>query len=257
MLDDITALVTGASQGIGRETARTFAERGANVALAARDEANLRETAETIPEERYLVVPMDVTDEAAVEAGIEAAVEEWGGLDCLVNNAGIAGPTAPHEEISVEEWMDVQRVNVLGPFLCAKHASPHLRESDRGSLINVSSIAGKKPYPLRTPYAASKMAVIGLTRALAFELGEDSVTVNAICPGAVSGDRIERVFEARAEATGVSYEQAKRDLVLDDLPLDSIVPVEEVAEQAAYLAGPRARHVTAQDINVDAGATWY
>ncbi len=257
MLDDITALVTGASQGIGREIARTFADWGANVVLAARDEANLRETAEGIPEERVLVTPMDVTDEAEVEAAVEAAVAEFDGLDCLVNNAGIAGPTAPHEEVSVEEWMDVQRVNVLGPFLCAKHASPHLRESHRGSLVTIGSIAGKKPYPLRTPYAASKMAVVGLTRALAFELGEDDVTVNTVCPGAVSGDRIERVFEARAEATGVSYEQAKRDLVLDELPLDTIVPVEEVAEQVAYLAGPHARHVTAQDINVDAGATWY
>ncbi|WP_254535656.1 SDR family NAD(P)-dependent oxidoreductase [Halomarina litorea] len=257
MLDDITALVTGASQGIGREIARTFADRGANVVLAARSEANLRETAEPMPEERTLVVPTDVTDEARVKAAVEACVDAFGGLDCLVNNAGIAGPTAPHEEVSAEEWQTVQNVNVLGSFLCAKHASPHLRESVRGSIVNVSSIGGKKPYPLRTPYAASKMALIGLSRALAFELGEDEVTVNTVCPGPVTGDRIERVFEARAEATGVSYEQAKRDLVLDDLPLDEIVPVEEVVEQVAYLAGPNARHVTAQDVNVDSGATWY
>jgi NAD(P)-dependent dehydrogenase (short-subunit alcohol dehydrogenase family) len=257
MLDGISALVTGASRGIGREIARTFADRGASVALVARDEANLRETAEAIPDDRALVVPADVTDEAAVEAAVEACVDAFGGLDCLVNNAGIAGPTAPVEEVSADEWMAVQRVNVLGPFLCAKHAAAHLRGSDRGSLITISSIGGKRPYPLRTPYAASKLAVVGLTRALAFELGDDDVTVNAVCPGAVEGERIERVFEARAEAMGVTPEEAKRELILDDLPLDSIVPVEEVVEQVVYLAGPRARHVTAQDVNVDAGATWY
>ncbi len=101
------------------------------------------------------------------------------------------------------------------------------------------------------------MAVIGLTRALAFELGSDDVTVNAVCPGAVEGDRIERVFEDRAREMGVSVEEAKRSTILDDQPIEELVPPAEVAELVAHLAGPHARHVTAQDINVDSGATWY
>ncbi|WP_254545342.1 SDR family NAD(P)-dependent oxidoreductase [Halomarina pelagica] len=257
MLSDTTAFVTGASQGLGRAIARTLADRGASVALAARNEEGLAETADAIPEDRALVVPTDVTDEAAVADSIEETVAAFGGLDCLVNNAGIAGPTKRLEEIAAAEWTEVQDVNVLGPFLCAKHAASHLRASDRGSIVTISSIGGKKPYPLRSPYAASKMAVVGLTRALAFELGPDDVTVNAICPGAVEGDRIERVFAARARELGVSVEEAKRSMVLDDLPIEELVPPAEVAELVAYLAGPHARHVTAQDLNVDSGATWY
>ncbi|MFC6835140.1 SDR family NAD(P)-dependent oxidoreductase [Halomarina ordinaria] len=257
MLSGTTAFVTGASQGLGREIARTLADHGANVALAARNEDGLAETASEIPDDRVLSVPTDVTVEESVAAAVEVTAEEFGGLDCLVNNAGVAGPTTPVEEVTAEEWLRVQDVNVLGPFLCAKHAASYLRESDRGSLVTISSIAGKRPYPLRTPYAASKMAVVGLTRALAFELGDDDVTVNAVCPGAVEGDRIRRVFEARTEREGISPEEAAQRQILDDLPIEELVPPAEVAELVAYLASPHARHVTAQDINVDAGATWY
>ncbi|WP_255193412.1 SDR family NAD(P)-dependent oxidoreductase [Natronobeatus ordinarius] len=256
-MDGTTAFVTGASQGIGREIVLEFANRGANVALAARGDG-IEETAELISApERTLSVRTDVTDEDSVREAIERTVETFGGLDVLVNNAGIAGPTAPIEDVDREAWDRTMGVNVTGMFLTTKHAVSHLRESDRASVINVSSISGKRPLENRTPYTASKMAVIGLTRTLAFELGDDEITVNAICPGATSGPRIDAVIEAQAEALRVDYEEAKRRVFTDDAALGSLVEPEDVAKAAAFLASEDARHVTAQDVNVDGGTVWY
>ena len=256
-LEGLTAFVTGASGGIGREIALAFAAEGANVALVARSDG-IEETAELIDDvERALPVRGDVTDESSVHEAIERTVETFGGLDCLINNAGIAGPTAPVGEISLEDWDRTLDVNITGIFLTTKHAVAHLRESDRASVINVSSISGKRPLENRTPYTASKMAVIGLTRTLAFELGEDDVTVNAICPGATSGPRIDRVIEAQAESLEVSFEEAKRRVFTDDAALGSLVEPEDIASMATFLASEHARHVTAQDVNVDAGTAWY
>ena len=255
MLSETTAFVTGASQGIGRTIAATLADRGANVALAARGDG-IYDAADTIGD-RAFPVETDVTDEESVADAIDATVETFGGLDCLVNNAGIAGPTAPVEDVSVAEWERTMNVNVTGMFRCTKHAVSHLRESDRGSVVNVSSISGKRPLEHRTPYTASKMAVIGFTRTLAFELGADDVTANAICPGATSGPRIEAVVENQAEQMGVSYEAAKEQVFTGDTALGTLVDAEDIAEMVAYLASDAGQHVTAQDINVDAGSTWY
>jgi NAD(P)-dependent dehydrogenase (short-subunit alcohol dehydrogenase family) len=257
MLDGVTAFVTGASQGIGRVIATELAAEGATVALAARSDG-IHETAELIgDDERTLAVETDVTDEGSVEAAIDATVERFGGLDCLVNNAGIAGPTKPVEEVAVEAWQHTMDVNALGPFLCTKHAAPHLRESEQGSVVNIGSISGKRPLTDRTPYAASKMALVGLTRTLAFELGDDDVTVNTICPGATRGDRIDRVIQRQAEARGVSFEEAKRRVFSEDAALGRLVEPEDVAGMVAYLASERGRHITAQDVNVDGGTVWY
>lgn len=256
MLGDTVAFVTGASRGIGREIAITLADHGADVALAARSDG-IDETQELIGDpDSTLPVETDVTDEGAVESAIEAAVEAFGGLDCLVNNAGIAGPTARIEEVDVAEWHRVQDVNVLGTFLCTKHAAPHLRSSDRGSVVSIASTSAKHAHPLRTPYTASNAAQIAIMRAVAYELGEDDVTANTICPGAVEGDRIRRVWEARAEKSDRTPEELRRELE-EQLPLGEIVDPRDVGEMVAYLAGPNARHVTAQDINVDAGREVY
>jgi len=253
-LEGRTAFVTGASQGLGRVIAEVLADRGASVALAARGDG-IYETEERIDDpDRTLAVETDVTDEENVEASIAETVETFGGLDVLVNNAGIAGPTAPIEDVSREEFMWTQEVNTLGPFLCTKHAAEHLRDGG-GSVVTISSIGGKTPYGMRTPYASSKMAVIGFSRAISEELGPD-VTANVVCPGAVEGERIRRVFRDRAEELGLEPEDLRQGAV-EDLPLDEIVPPEEVAEMVAHLAGPNARHITGQDINVSSGGAWY
>ncbi|MFB6205791.1 MAG: SDR family NAD(P)-dependent oxidoreductase [Haloglomus sp.] len=257
MLADTTAFVTGASGGIGRAIALELAAEGASVALAARSDGIHETAAEFDDPDRALPVETDVTDEASVAAAVDRTVDVFGGLDCLVNNAGVAGPTAPVEEVSVEEWEHTMDVNATGPFRCVKHAAPHLRASDRGSVVSISSISGKRPLENRTPYAASKMAVIGLTRTLAFEFGDDDVTVNAVCPGATRGDRIERVIENQAERRGISFEAAKHEVFTDDTALDRLTDPEDVAATVAYLASDRARNVTGQDLNVDAGTVWY
>ena len=256
-----TAFVTGGSQGLGRAIALNLAGHGATVAVAARSDG-IYETAELVGEEtgeesRALAIECDVSDEDSVEAAIEETVGEFGSLDVLVNNAGISGPTAPVEEVSFEEFEETMLVNVTGAFLCAKHAASHLRDSEHGRIVNISSVGGKRPYANRTPYASSKMGMIGLSRALAAEFGSDGVTVNTICPGPVAGDRIDRVIQAQAEKRGLSFEEAKEKLYVGELTLNEMVQPEDIAEQVAYFASDAGEHITVQDVNVDSGMTWY
>jgi len=256
MFEDTTAFVTGASRGIGRAIATRFVEEGGNATIAARSDA-IYDVAAALGEDSALPVETDVADERSVAEAVEATVEEFGGLDILVNNAAIAGPTAPVEEVSTDEWQRTLDVNLTGAFLATKHAVPALKNSDRGTVVNISSITGKRPLPGRTPYAATKIALIGLTRTLAFELGEYGITVNTICPGTVRTERLRQVFERHAEEMGVGFEDALQELVLDDCAIDEIQEPEEVAGLVAFLASEYGRHVTAQDINLDSGATWY
>jgi len=256
MLDGQTAIVTGASRGIGRATAIRFAELGADVTIAARSDA-IHDTVDAIGEDQSLAVETDVSVEADVEAAVDATVEQFGGIDCVVNNAAIAGPTAGVEETPTEGWQETIDVNLTGAFFMIKHAVPHLRESDRASVVNISSITGKRPLPERVPYAVTKIGLIGMSRTLAFELGDDGITVNTICPGTVQTERLRHVFERHAEEMGVTYQEALDELVLDDCAIPEIQDPEEVAELIALLAGEYGRHITAQDISIDSGATWY
>lgn len=257
ILEGITAFVTGASQGIGREISLSLAEEGANVILAARGDG-IYETEELIGDnKKTLSVKTDVTDEESVKKSIQAGAEKFGGMDCLVNNAGIAGPTAPIAEIEADEWDKTMDVNVKGMFFCIKHAIPYIKQSDQGSIINISSLSGKRPLKNRTPYVASKMAVIGLTRTLAFELGEHNITVNCICPGPVKGPRINNVIEKQAEEMNVSFEEAKRKVFTDHAALGILVDAKDIANQVVYFASEKSRHITAQDVNVTAGTVWY
>lgn len=257
MLDGLTAFVTGASGGIGRMIAIELAGEGANVAIAARSDG-IFETADRIESpDHALPVRTDVTDDDSVRQAIQETVDTFGGVDCLVNNVGIAGPTAPIEEVSIEEWEHTMDVNVTGMVRTTQHALPYLRESHQASVVNLGSITGKRPLEHRTPYTASKMAVIGLSRTLAFELGDDDITVNVVCPGATKGDRVDRVIQNQADARGVSFEEAKHQVFTADAALGVLVEPEDIARLITYLASDHGRHITAQDINVDAGTIWY
>ena len=252
------AIVTGASQGIGQAIALAFAREGARVVLAARSRANLEGTAKKVAAlaGTSLVVPTDVTDEGQARALIGRTLAEYGTLDVLVNNSGIAGPTKPVEEVTKEEWEECMGVNVTGMFLCSKYAVPVMKRNRRGCIINVSSISGKRPLPNRTPYTASKMAVIGFTRTLAFELGEYGITVNAICPGATEGPRITDVIENMARVGNISYVEAEKTFT-GPAALKSLVRAEDHAALCVFLASDEAARMTAQDINVTAGLVWY
>ncbi|MXV63011.1 SDR family oxidoreductase [Natronorubrum sp. JWXQ-INN-674] len=257
MLQGTVAFVTGASRGIGRQIAIELADAGAKVALAARSD-EVEETAKIIDApERTLPIRVDVTEEETIRAGIESTVDEFGSLDCVVNNAGIPGPSAPAEEITRENWEETLAVNTTGVFLVSKHAIPHLKESDQGRIVNISSITGKRPRPERTPYAASKMAVVGLGRTLAAELGESGITVNTVCPGATETPRIDRFVSEYAQEEGITTAEAKRELFTDRNQLGALPKPEDTAELVVFLASEKGAHITAQDINVDSGTIWY
>ncbi len=255
-LKDKVAIVTGAGQGIGKTIALTFAREGAKVVLAARTKSNLEEVAAQMPGGASLVVPTDLTDEAAIASLVEKTRAAFGAIDVLVNNSGIAGPTKACEDVTRAEWEECFDVNVTGTFLMTKHVIPAMKEQRSGRIIIISSMSGKRPLPNRTPYTASKMAVIGLTRTLAFELGEYGITVNAVCPGATSGPRIDSVIENMAQSFGTTFEEAKSTFTAP-AALKTLVDAEDHAALCVFLASEDAAHMTAQDINVTGGLIWY
>lgn len=254
-LDGTTAFVTGASRGIGKHIAIAMGEAGANVALAARSDG-IKETAARLPEENVLPIRTDVSDESSISGSIERTVETFGGLDCLVNNAGVAGPTAPVEEIAKDDFERTLEVNLVGAFVAAKHAIPHLRTSARGSVINIGSISGKRPYTRRSPYSASKAGLIGFSRTLSHELAGDGVRVNTITPGPVTGQRSMEVFEARAREAGTDPATVRSRLE-SNLPMGEMVEPREIADLAVFLASDEAPHLTSQDISVSSGFVWW
>ena len=182
----------------------------------------------------------------------EAVQAQLGGLDVLVNNAGIAGPTKAVEDIDLAEWRQTLEVNLTGQFLCARRAVPLLKAAGGGLIVNLSSAAGIFGFPLRTPYAASKWGVIGFTKSLAMELGPDKIRANAICPGVVEGDRIERVIAAKSEALGISHEEM-RERLLSNVSLRSSVTPDDIAAMILFLASEAGARISGQALSVDGG----
>ena len=203
-----TALVTGASQGLGKAIALRFAREGATVVLAARSAERLAETAAEIEAAggRALAVPTDLRDPASIDALARRVETEVGGIDVLVAGSGITGPTAELWKVSLDEWEETIRVNLTGTFLTCRALLPAMVRRRAGSVIVIGSTSGKRPLFGRTPYAASKLGLVGLVRTLAAELGPHGVRVNLISPGAVAGPRIEAVIQAQADAAGTTYE---------------------------------------------------
>lgn len=257
-LEGRVAVVTGAGQGIGRVIARHCAAAGAGVVLAARSVANLREVAEEIESQggRARVVPTDITDPAAVDALEEATYTAFGRADVLVNNSGIGGPTAVAWETSIADWRRTLDVNLTGPWLCCRTFIPRMIEAGSGSIINIGSITGKRPLLGRTPYAATKAGLIGITRTLAEETGPYGIRVNLISPGAVEGPRIDWVFEEQAKARGTSSDEIRREFETVS-PLRRLVRADDVAQAVVFLASDAASAITGVDLNVTAGTVMY
>ncbi len=254
-LTDRVAIVTGGGRGIGRAIALRFAAEGAAVVLAATGRDALEETAAEIRGAggRALTSVTDVADEAAVTRLIASTLAGFGRLDVLVNNAGIAGPTAPIVELDRADWDRTLAINVTGAFLCSKHAVPHMIARGSGRVINITSIAGLIGYALRSPYAVSKWGMIALTRSLAIEVGEHGITVNAIAPGAVRGERVEAVIRNRAAALGRAQDEIEREFYVEPTALKRMIDPEEIAATALYLASDEARSITGETIGVTAG----
>jgi NAD(P)-dependent dehydrogenase (short-subunit alcohol dehydrogenase family) len=248
MTDHLRVMVTAAGSGIGRAIALAFANAGATVNACDADEALLRQAAAESPE--IAAECIDVTDEAAVGSWFDDALESLGGLDVLVNNAGIAGPTAAIEDMTYTDWQRCLAVGVDSQFLTCRRAVPVMKEQGAGSIINISSTAGLYGLPYRTPYATAKWGVIGFTKSLAAEVGRWNIRVNAICPGAVEGPRMERVIAAEARASGRTVEAIRADYT-QGVSLKRFVKPEEIAAMALFLASPQASMISGQAITVD------
>jgi NAD(P)-dependent dehydrogenase (short-subunit alcohol dehydrogenase family) len=258
-LENQIAIVTGGGQGIGQQIALRMAAEGAVVVIADINESGSRETAEMIAQSggrEARVRPTDVSSEKQVHDLMRTTVEQEHRVDILVNNSGIMGPVKSVEDITLEEWDATMAVNLRGVFLCCKHAIPQMKIQEKGSIVNISSVTGKRPLVQRAPYAASKMGVIGLTRTLAAEVGKWKIRVNAICPAAVAGRRVDLAYEGLMKATGKTREQVVAERV-GASPLQSFVDPKYIAALAAYLCSEDAAMMTGQDINVSAGAVMY
>lgn len=243
-------IITAGASGIGRSIAETLLDLGAQVWVCDLSEDMLAEAGNAIPQAKTMIC--DVADPEACAALVESAVADMGGLDILINNAGIAGPAAPVEEISTDDWARCFNVNVNGQFFMARAAIPHLKKNASGSIICMASVAGKYAFGLRSPYAASKAAVIALARALSVELGPHQIRVNAIAPGVVAGDRIRRVFTDRAQTRGVSYDEMEA-IALRAVSMKTMVEPEEIAALVAYLTGPSGRPISGQVMQICGG----
>jgi NAD(P)-dependent dehydrogenase (short-subunit alcohol dehydrogenase family) len=251
------AVVTGANRGIGRAITVALAAAGCTVAASARDPSSLAETVAEADKAGGTAVPFgcDVCDEASV-AALASRAGELGPVSVVVANAGIAGPTTPLHEMSLADWRETVATDLDGVFLTFRAFVPSMISARAGSLIAISSMTGKRPLTGRTPYAASKMGVIGLVRTLALELGPYGIRANSVCPGAVAGPRIEDVIRKQAAARGISEDEALA-VFTGSSPLGRLVEADEVARTCAFLASDASAAITGEDVNVSAGVVMY
>jgi len=246
--ETLRVLVTAGASGIGRAAADLLIARGAQVHICDVSDELLASYRAAHP--KAGITKADVASDADVARLFDDVKASFGGLDALINNAGIAGPTGGVEDISPAEWRRTVDVNLTGQFLCAHHATPMLKAAGGGAIVNMSSAAGRFGYAFRTPYAAAKWAIIGFTQSLAKELGPANIRVNAILPGVVEGPRMTSVIAARAKQTDVTYDEMERTY-LDRISLRRMVSVEDVAAAVAYLLSPAGRNLSGLSMNVD------
>jgi len=256
-LRDKVAVVTGAAKGLGAAITDVLACDGAQIVLAGRDlealEAHAAQLHAEYPERENLIATCDVTSEADVQALIGAAVERFGGLDILVNTAGVIGPIeTPAQDVSVDDFRAVLDVNVLGTFLPCKFAIPHLIERGGGRIVNIAGTSGLRGYRNRVAYSSSKWAVRGLTRTLALELGPHDITVNTICPNVTHGERMTKIVNEKARRLGRTPEDVYAEFTAQTA-LGRFIEDSDVAHAVRFLVSAGARNVTGHDIVVDAG----
>jgi NAD(P)-dependent dehydrogenase (short-subunit alcohol dehydrogenase family) len=246
-LDGLRVLVTGGGSGIGRTIAARLTQEGARAHVCDVSAEALRDLSVACP--AVTGTRADVGSEADVDRLFADVSSQLGGLDVLVNNAGIAGPTAAIDETSLADWQRTLDVNLTGSFLCARRAVPLLKQAGGGSIINIASAAARLGFPNRSPYSASKWGLIGLTETWAMELGPAGIRVNAILPGIVAGERQDRVLQARARVEGISFEEATRQR-LQSVSLRSMVSADDIAEMVLFLCSSSGRMISGQSLSV-------
>ncbi|MFM0022857.1 SDR family oxidoreductase [Paraburkholderia azotifigens] len=245
----LRVFVSAGAAGIGAAIAEAFVQAQANVYICDVNAAAVADARSRLPGLHAGIA--DVSDRAQVDAIIDDARQKLGGLDVLVNNAGIAGPTGAVEDLDPAQWESTVSTNLNSQFYFLRKAVPVLKEtSDCASIIAMSSVAGRLGYPFRTPYASTKWAIVGLVKSLAAELGPSNIRVNAILPGVVEGERMSKVIAARADALGISFD-AMRDEYLKKISLRRMVTVDDIAAMTLFLASPAGGNITGQAISVD------
>lgn len=241
-------IVSAGGSGIGRAIVEGFVSQGAQVATCDINPDFIQELKSIHPNITAQLV--DVGDQTAVQQFCSSAIEALGGLDCLINNAGIAGPTLGIEDIDAVDWQACLNICLSSQFYFAKACISSLRQSGDASITNLSSAAGKHGFAYRTPYAAAKWGVIGLTKSLAIELGVDKIRVNAILPGLVAGDRQRNVLSAKAQRLGKSFDEVERE-AFSYTSIKDYVTAQDIADQIMYLSSPSGRRISGQAIAVD------
>jgi len=256
-LADQVAIVTGAAKGLGAAITLDLARQGANIVLAARDEAALVAHGKVL-DDRYghrqsLVSTTNVLDEDAVAAMVAQAMERFGRIDILVNTAGGIGPIeTPAQDVPLEGFRNVLELNVLGTFLPCKYVIPHMIAAESGRIVNIAGTSGLRGYRNRVGYSSSKWAVRGMTRTLALEVGPYGITVNAVCPNVTHGDRMTTIVNEKAERLGVAPDEVYADFA-GQTALGRFVDDADTAGAVSFLVSKSARNVTGHDIVVDAG----
>jgi NAD(P)-dependent dehydrogenase (short-subunit alcohol dehydrogenase family) len=241
-------LITAAATGIGFAFAKAFVENGAGVHICDISEDLLSDCKKTLPNVGATLA--DIADPAQVDRLFDEALTHLGGLDVLINNAGIAGPTAAVEDVTPAEWDRTMAININGQFYCARRAVTLIKAAGGGSIINMSSSAGILGYPMRSPYAASKWAVIGLTKTMAMELGKFGIRVNAICPNAVEGPRMDAVISAEARAKGISEKEVYERLV-EGTSMRTFVSTDDAVNLVLFICSETGSKISGQALSVD------
>lgn len=247
-MDKQRVLITAGASGIGLAIARAFHARGARVYVCDIDEAALAALQTALPGVHTAVC--DIGSRAEIEKMVPDAAERLGGIDVLVNNAGIPGPTSPVESFDPDAWDRVMQINLNGTFNVTRMAIPYLRESEGGSVINMSSVAGRFGYPNRSAYSTSKWGLIGFTKSLSIELGIDGIRVNALLPGATDGPRFQQVLEGRARISGRSLDAVAGD-AMSSQSLKYLVDPAHIADMAVFLASESGRSISGQALSID------
>lgn len=249
----LRVLVTAAGGGAGRVIATRFADGGARVIACDIDAAGVHSLEASVKGVKGFAA--DVGDEAALNGIFDHVAKEFGGLDVLVNNVGIAGPTAAAEDVTLADWNESIRVNLTSHFLCARAAIPAMKAQGGGLIVNISSGSAKVGLPMRLPYVVTKGAVLSMTTNLARELGPFGIRVNAILPGAIRGPRIERVIKAKAEALGVDPKEHEKNM-LRYISMRTMVEPDDIAAMIQFLASPAGSRISGQLIGVDGNIEW-
>jgi len=255
-LKDKVAIITGGGYGIGKEIALAYARAGARIMIAARSLKPMQETVKALKKlgAAAALVETDVSKEAHCAKMAEETRKAFGGrIDILVNNAGISGPTKRITDMSLAEWQETIDIDLTGTWLATRAVLPTMDAQRSGLVLNISSGAGRRGFPMRSPYAAAKWAMIGLTQTVAGEWGARGIRCNCICPGAIEGERIERVMRARADALKVPYEQVRAQFVSQSA-MNRMATEAEVARVSLFLVSDAAAGMTGQTLNVDAGS---